>query len=147
MRTALITILGTLTFGITNIAVCAVPTTLPAESQVLPQFTTLPVRFEHSIDATRAKTGDAVQAKTLQVVVLPEGKTIARGTELVGHIVAVQAFHFDTTPYAHQSPSTLSIHFDKLQTGDTVIPVNLSVRAIASTQESQEASSPHYSDE
>jgi len=65
----------------------------------------------------------------------------------VGHVVALDAFHFDQTPYAHQKPSMLSIHFDKLQTGGAAIPVNLSLRAIASTIDSEEASRPHYLDE
>jgi hypothetical protein len=147
MRTAVASILGTLVLGVTNLAVCTAGTTVPAQSQVLPQSTAIPVRFEHSIDTKKAKVGDVVTAKTIQAVALPSGKSIAKGALLVGHVVALDAFHFDQTPYAHQKPSMLSIHFDKLQTGDAAIPVSLSVRAIASTIDSREAAYPHGIDE
>src|ERR1700733_5487286 len=133
MRTALASILGIFVLGATNLAVCTAGTTVPAQSQTLPQSTAIPVRFEHSIDTKKAKAGDIVTAKTIQAVALPDGKSIAKGALLVGHFAALDVFHFDQTPYAHQKPSTLSIHFDRLQTGDAAIPVNLSVRAIAST--------------
>src|SRR3984885_6237037 len=147
MRTALASILGTLALGVVTVAACAAAATVPAQSQALPQSTAIPVRFEHYVDTKKAKAGDAVTAKTIQVVVLPDGRSIAKGSVVVGHVVTVEAFHFDQTPYTHQQPSMLSIHFDKLQTGDASIPVNLSVRAIASTIDSEEASRPHYLDE
>jgi hypothetical protein len=139
--------LGTLAFGTLNLALYAATATGPALSQTLPQSTAIPVRFLHSLDAKKAKAGDTVTAKTMQVILLPGGEVIAKGAVIVGHVVAAQAFHFDTTPYAHQQPSLISIHFDKLQKGDAVIPVNLSVRAIASTINSEEAARPHYLDE
>jgi len=139
--------LGTLGLGALNLALCAAAASAPALSQTLPQFTVIPVRFEHSLAAKKAKPGDSVTAKTMQVVMLPDGRVIAKGSVIVGHVVAAQAFHFDPTPYVHQQPSLISIHFDKLQKGDAVIPVNLSVRAIASTIDSQEAARPHYLDE
>jgi len=139
--------LGTLALGTLNLALGAVAATAPALSQTLPQSTAIPVRFEHSLDAKKAKAGDTVTAKTMQVIVLPGGEAIAKGAVIVGHVASVQAFHFDPTPYAHQQPSLISIHFDKLQKRDAVIPVNLSVRAIASTIDSQEAARPHRLDE
>jgi hypothetical protein len=139
--------LGTLALGTLNLAMCASAGTVPALSQSLPQSTAIPVRFEQSVDAKKAKVGDTVTAKTMQVIVLSGGETIAKGSVIIGHIVAAEAFHFDPTPYAHQKPSQLSIHFDKLQIGNRAIPVNLSVRAIASTLDSDEATRPHYLDE
>jgi hypothetical protein len=139
--------LGTLAFGALNLALYATAATAPALPQTLPQSTVIPVRFEHSLTAKKAKAGDSVTAKTMQVIMLPGGGAIAKGSVIVGHVVAAQAFHFDPTPYVHQQPSLISIHFDKLQKGDAVIPVNLSVRAIASTIDSQEAARPHYLDE
>jgi hypothetical protein len=138
---------GTLTLGVLHLTLYAAAGTTPAQPQVLPQSTAIPVRFLHSLDAKKAKAGDAVTAKTLQVIELPGGGAIAQGAVVVGHVVAVQAFQFDPTPYALQKPSLLSIHFDKLQIGDTAVPVNLSVRAIASTIDSQEAARPHRLDE
>ena len=122
---------GTLAFAVANLAFCANAASVAAQSQSLPASTAVPVRFVHSVDAQKAKAGDTVTAKTMQVILLPGGASIDKGTVVVGHVVAVQPFHFDPTPYAHQSPSQISIHFDKIQKGDSVIPVNLSVRAIA----------------
>jgi hypothetical protein len=135
--------MGTLAFGVANLAFCATVASAAAQSQSLPAATAVPVRFVHTVDATKAKVGDTVTAKTMQVIVLPGGASIDKGTVVFGHVVAVQPFHFDPTPYAHQSPSLISIHFDKLQKGDSVIPVNLSVRAIADMEDSRQASYPH----
>lgn len=147
MRTSFASILGTLALGIGNLAVYAASVTVPAQSQVLPQSTAIPVRFEHSVDTKKAKVGDQVTARTIQVIALPGGSSIPKGALLVGHVVVLDAFHFDQTPYAHQKPSMLSIHFDKLQTVDAAIPVNLSVRAIANTIDSREAAYPHSTDD
>ena len=139
--------LGTLVFGALNLALYAAAATAAALPQTLPQSTAIPVRFVHSLNAKKAKVGDTVTAETMQVVTLPGGEEIAKGAKIVGHVVAAQAFHFDPTPYAHQQPSLISIHFDKLQKGDAVIPVNLSVRAIANTIDSREAAYPHSTDD
>ena len=138
---------GTLTLGVLNLALYATAATAPALSQALPESTAIPVRFVHSIDAKKAKEGDTVTAKTIQIITLPGGETIAKGAVVVGHVIAVQAFQFDPTPYAHQKPSLISIHFDKLQNGDAVVPVNLSVRAIANTIDSRDAAYPHSNDD
>jgi hypothetical protein len=138
---------GTLTFGVLNLALCAGAANVAAPFQALPQSTAIPVRFVSTVDAKNAKAGEIVTAKTMQVILLPGGGTIAKGTVLVGHVTAAQAFQFDATPYAHQKPSNIAIHFDKLQNGDIVIPVNLSVRALASTIDSREATYPHSQDD
>jgi hypothetical protein len=114
-------------------------TALSAQNSTLPEATALPVRFVHSIDAKKAKVNDEVVAKTLQTVALPSGQHIAKGTTVLGHVTAVEAYNFDTTPYAHQKPSLISIHFDKLEQGGAAIPVNLFVRAMAGSNDSQEA--------
>ncbi len=135
--------IGTVTLGVANLAFCANVASAAAQSQSLPATTAVPVSFVHSVDAKKARVGDTVTAKTMQVILVPGGASIEKGTMVVGHVVAVQPFHFDATPYVHQSPSSISIHFDKLQKGDSVIMVNLSVRAIANTIDSREAAYPH----
>src|ERR1700678_2674223 len=143
MQTMLALKIGTLAFGVANLAFYAAAASVPAQSQSLPAATAVPVSFVQTVDAKKAKVGDKVIAKTMQVILLPGGGSIDKGTVVVGHVVAVQPFHFDPTPYAHQSPSLISIHFDELQKGDSVIPVSLSVRAIADTDDSRHASYPH----
>jgi hypothetical protein len=118
-----------------------------AQSLTLPASTAIPVRFVHSIDANKTKAGDVVNAKTMQVISLPSGARIPKSTTVVGHVTAVEAYRFDTTPYAHQKPSMISIHFDKIQRGDGGIPVSLSVRAIAGSNDSQEAAFPHHTND
>lgn len=113
----------------------------------LPAGTTLPVAFVKSIDANDSHVGDAVMAKTIQVVKLPNGAVIPKGTRVEGHVVGIQAFHFDATPYAHQKPSMLSIHFDVLEAAHSSIPIDLSVRAIASPVDSRDAAYTHGIDE
>jgi hypothetical protein len=122
-------------------------TAASAQSISLPGSTALPVRFVHSIDAKRAKVGDTVTAKTMQVIALPSGGHIAQGALVTGHITAVGAYSFNSTPYVHQAPSQISIHFDSIHQGNTEVPVSLFVRAIASTNYSREASSPHRTDD
>lgn len=146
MRITLASVVGTLFLSAASLAACASAANVPAESQALPQATAIPVRFEHSVDTKKAKIGEAVTAKTMQVVILPDGRRIAKGSVLVGHVAANQAFSFDATPYAHQQPSTLSIHFDKLQAGNESVPVNLSVRALANVNDSVDASYGHSVD-
>lgn len=118
-----------------------------AQSTTPPDLTALPVRFVHSVDAKKAKVGDLVTAKTMQVVALPSGDRIAKGTLIIGHVVEVAPYRFDSTPYVHQKPSQISIHFDKIRRGDSEIPVSLSVRAIAATYESEEAAYPQRTDD
>jgi len=113
----------------------------------LPASTAIPVRFDHSISADKFHVGDTVTATTLQVVLLPGGKSISRGSVLTGHIVNANGFQLDSSSYAHQAPSILSIHFDRIQSGNIQFPVNLSLRAIADPILSTEALTPHYNEE
>lgn len=117
-----------------------------AKAQSIPTSTAIPVSFLQTIEAGKAKTGSNVLAKTTQVVTLPGGQVIAKGTILIGHVVESTPFVFSHAPYAVQNPSVLSIHFDRIEVGST-IPVNLSVRAIAGPVASREASILHFRDE
>jgi hypothetical protein len=118
-----------------------------SQAATLPDSTAIPVLFTRTVNAAKAKPGDTVAAKTLQIVVLPDGQTIPAGTLVVGHVVKSNPFTFDDTDYAIQKPSVLSIHFDKLVEKGTEIPVILEVRAISNFTDTNEASTPHYLDE
>lgn len=133
--------------GAIVLSVAAIEAQAAGAALSLPASTAIPVRFEHSVDAKHAKDGDVVTAKTMQEIALPGGQRIANGSLLTGHVVAAETFRFDLTPYAHQKDSTLSIHFDKIDVGGASIPVNLSVRAVASVLESKDASYPHSYDD
>jgi hypothetical protein len=127
-------------------AFAASRSTLPSSISI-PAQTALPVEFANTISTQNSHPGETVMAKTMQVIALSNGTVIPKGTRVVGHVVAVQPFQFDATPYAHQKPSFLSIHFDKLEQGDSTVPVNLSVRAIANAIDSRDARYPHSNDD
>ena len=75
MHKMLVSKVATLALGALTLAVTAAS----AQSVTLPGSTALPVRFVHSIDARKAKVGDIVTAKTMQVIALPSGGHIAQG--------------------------------------------------------------------
>jgi hypothetical protein len=79
-----------------------------ARAITLPGETTIPVVFMHTVDSRKAHAGDVVTAKTMQVVLLPNGEQLPKGTLVTGHVVETRPFQFDETPYAVQQPSYLS---------------------------------------
>jgi hypothetical protein len=113
----------------------------------LPTATTIPVVFTHTLEAGKVKPGEAVTAKTMQVVILPNGRSLPKGTILLGRVQQSHRFTFDPTPYAVQQPSVISVHFEKImQKGESIL-VSVSVRALANTIDSREAASPKHLDE
>ena len=113
----------------------------------LPAQTTIPVIFTHTENAAKAKAGDVVTAKTMQVVLLPNGNQLPKGSLVIGHIVEARPFKFDDTDYAVQQASYLSIKIDQVVDKSGPSPVVASVRAMADPISSQEARSPHGIDE
>jgi hypothetical protein len=122
------------------------PLALSAQSPSLDASTTLPITFTRSVDASRAKAGDLVEATTLQQVKLSSGAVIPSGARVTGHVVEAAGFIFDKTPYAKQAASRLSIRFDSVQSGSTSIPLNVTVRAIADSITSINAYAPLSND-
>lgn len=113
----------------------------------LPPQTTLPISFTSAVSANRAKVGDVVEAKTMQAVRLSSGQEIRRGAEVLGHVVRVNPFVYDKTPYAKQSQGELAVQFDTLITKDAKIPLHVSLRAIADYFATDAAYRPRPSDE
>jgi hypothetical protein len=135
--------MGSLFLGLLGCAALA-----PAGRAItLPEQTAIPVGFTHTINAAKAKAGDAVQARTMQVVLLPDGSQLAKGTLVTGHIVDARPFKFDETPYAAQQASYLAIQFDRVVDHGVPTPIVASVRALANTLDAQEALTPHGIDE
>lgn len=133
----------TLSLALLNLAVLA-----PASRALtLPDRTTVPILFTHTIDSAKARSGDAVTAKTMQVVFLADGKQIPKGTLLQGHVVEARPFKFDDTPYAVEPPSYLSVQIDSVMLDGVAAPVSTEVRALASAYAVQAALSPQRLDE
>jgi hypothetical protein len=116
----------------------------PAHSLEAP--TTLPIVFTKTISADDSRIGDAVAAKTSQVVHLANGMVIPSGAKVSGHVIATGGFIYDTTPYARQKPSILSIQFDAVQADGETLPLHVTVRAIADPITSAEARRPLATD-
>ncbi len=121
---------------------------VPASRAItLPAQTTIPVIFTHTENAAKAKAGDVVTAKTMQVVLLPNGDQLAKGSMVTGHIVEARPFNFDDTPYAAQQASYLSIKIDQVVNKSGPSSVVTSVRALADPISVEEALTPHGIDE
>jgi len=102
----------------------------------VPARTAIPIIFSHTLDSRKAKVGDAVNAKTLQVVRLPSGEEISKHSSVLGHVIAVNAVAQGT------SSSKLAVQFDSIVVEKQSIPVRVFVRALASPNESYEAMGP-----
>jgi hypothetical protein len=122
------------------------PAALYAQNVSLDASTTLPITFTRSVDASHAKLGDVVEAKTFQQVKLANGGAIPSGARVTGHVVEADGYNFDKTPYARQKASTLSIRFDTLQSGALSIALNVAVRAMADPITSSSAYAPLSND-
>lgn len=107
---------------------------------------TLPIVFTKTVSANGSHAGDVVLAKTSQSVQLANGRILPIGAKVFGHITAAKAFVYDQTPYAHQKPSILSIHFDSVEVDGEALPLNVTVRAMADPLTSTAAREPGPSD-
>lgn len=102
----------------------------------LPPSTAIPVEFTHTIKADKAKAGDPIEAKTMQVVHLDQGHDLPKGSLVLGHVVLARPVHRD------EIPSILAFKFDRIVTRQGVLSVRLYVRALASSIASSDASYP-----
>ena len=119
----------------------------PPGNEMLSPQTTVPISFVKSVNANKAKPGDAVLARTTQAVRLANGQELKSGAEVLGHVVSVQPFVFDKTPYARQAASVLTIQFDTLNAQNAKIPLHVTVRALADVFASTAAVEPRPTDE
>lgn len=118
----------------------------PADLKLAPG-TSIPISFSHGVDAKHAHNGDVVTAKTTQPIQILGRKLLPAGTEVVGHVVSVDGFAYDKTPYVEQKLGTLTIRFDALRAKDVDIPLNVYVRALADPVSAQDAELPNAYDD
>jgi hypothetical protein len=104
--------------------------------------TTFPIVFTRTVGADSSHAGAVVLAKTEQEVRLSNGTVIPAGATVSGHVVAANGFVRDSTPYAHQAPSALSIRFDSIQIAGKPMPLDVTVRAMADPATSWGAREP-----
>lgn len=110
----------------------------PAATQAVPQQTgpsnnlrispgsVIPVKLTKTIDAKKAKTGDAVEAKVTQDMKTQSGEVLVpKDTQIVGHITEAQARSKE------QKESELGIAFDHAVVKDKGdVPLPMSIQAI-----------------
>ncbi len=107
--------------------------------QSLLPSTAIPVEFTQTIQAGKAVPGTRITARVMQTVV----ELLPKGTTLEGRVTGSRAFVFNPAPHAVQQPSYLSIRFEKAIVGQTEIPINVRVRALADNLAAYDAANPH----
>lgn len=112
----------------------------------LPEHATLPITFTKTVSAAHSKPGDVIQARTTQAVRLADGQVVPSGSLITGHVLAAKAFTYDKTPYAKQAAGTLELQIDSLQAKGQMIPLHVSLRAMADPITSWDAYKPQASD-
>jgi hypothetical protein len=98
----------------------------PNELTTFVTGTLINVELTGSLDSKKAKTGDAVNARTVTDLKTNDGRTVLpKGTKIIGHITKASARG------AGQPESSLGLAFDKaiLKTGQE-IPLNAGVQAV-----------------
>lgn len=109
--------------------------TAPRTKGPLPAGIILPVQLNTSISSGKAKAGQVVTARIMQNVPLPDRGRIRAGSRVVGHILSVEA-------PAGSSGARVSLKFDSLVVSGKTFPVSVSLRALASLREVEDAQLP-----
>jgi hypothetical protein len=107
----------------------------PRIESPLPAGIILPVRLNNSISSRKGKPGQAVTVRIMQNVPLPDRGRIHEGARVVGHIVSVEA------PLGG-SGARVSLKFEALVVSRKTFPISLSLLAIASPREVEDAQLP-----
>jgi hypothetical protein len=97
-------------------------------AQEIPAGTVLPVMTNRRVDSRKSKPGDRISARLMQDVTLPSGEQIRAGAKLDGRVV-------ETTAGSTKGASRLIVRFDRLVFDKKELPVTVSLRALASTQD------------
>ena len=117
-----------------KVAAVVLCSALALSAQNLPAGVALPVMLNSSLSAKNAKQGEKIDGKLMQEVQIGAESHIKQGSHITGHIVSV------TRPSA--SGSRMVVQFDQLQDEHLTIPLHVSVRAIANSQDVFQAGLP-----
>ena len=111
------------------VAVLSLETLLVAQG--LPAGTALPVMVELDSQLQGQQAGEKIEGKLMQAVLLPSGGKIKSGSHVTGHVVASAV-----------SPSRITLTFDAIEDQGRTIPLNVSLRAMASSENVFQAKTP-----
>src|SRR5579863_9320230 len=112
-----------LSIKVSAVLFCSV---LTLSAQSLPAGMSLPVMVNSSLNAKNAKPGEKIQGKLMQEIELGSESRIKSGAHVSGHVVSVAR--------PNGTGSKLVVQFDQLQDEHQSIPLHVTVRAIASSQ-------------
>ena len=112
-------------------------TPVPNSLQI-PPGTILPVRLNHALSSKSASSGQAISARIMQDVPLPNHEKIPEGATVSGTVVSV-------TNAAPRASARISLRFDTLQFHHHSVPIVTNLRAIAGFMEVQAAQTPETS--
>lgn len=121
------------------IALLVLSSTFCLHAQAVPAGTLFPVLLDQTLDSHKSKPGERISAKLMQDVPLPD-VTIKRGAKLLGQVTAVSSGSGNV-------PWKLSVQFNRLESGKQSIPINVSLRALASLQAVGNARQPINNDD
>jgi len=87
--------------------------------------TVLRAQLDKTIDTKKAKAGDPILAKTMDELRSGSQLIAPKGAKIFGHVVA-------SAPHQGESPSTLSVAFDKMELANgTEVPLKAVIQAVA----------------
>jgi hypothetical protein len=113
------------------IAVLCLETWLAAQS--LPAGTALPVMLSSTLNSKDNKSGEKIEGKLMQEVLLPSGAKIKSGSHVTGHVVLAEV----TGPI-----SRITVAFDTLEDQGRTIALNVGLRAMAASENVFQAKTP-----
>lgn len=99
-------------------------TAASAEALQLQSGLQLVAQLQNRLDIRKAKEGDRVVLKTTKAIRTNSEVMIQKGATLIGHITNVQKKSKDT------GQSSLSLVFDRLETGSLSLPINATITSI-----------------
>ena len=104
----------------------------------IPVGTILPGRLNHGLSSKSARPGQVVTARIMQEVPLPNQESIPEGAKLFGKIVSVERA-------GNGTKGKITLRFETLESRHRVIPIGVSLRALAGFMEIQSAQTPEFS--
>jgi hypothetical protein len=104
-------------------------------AQQIPSGTILPAVLDTTLDSSRSKPGEAISAKLMQDVPLPNGGKIKRNSKVSGRVLAVVS-------ELGSKQASITVQFDHVAVEKKSVPITVSLRALASMEAVAQARQP-----
>src|SRR5664279_5134922 len=106
-----------------------------AFGQQIPVGTVLPIMSNRTLDSRKSKPGEKLTGKLMQDIVLPSGAVLHSGTKIEGRVL-------EASGPPGVTGARLVLRFDYVVSHGKQLPINVSLRALASTLDVFEAQLP-----